>query len=552
MRKSKTMGGKRLLAGIVSAMMSLGLAVTAFPADVKAAADEEGYEQGYEEANVAVSSRSIMYNYTYDADSYEDGFIAITTPVYSEDNVEIPDEEFIFETVSDEELAKLEELGIHAMDDRIVEAGFPEGSYGAFFDYDGAWADSDSFGFKIGTISPVDYESITAELCVVPPYENWCFLENAVIDETAPDEGEYVFWLRDAFHQEEDFTLYMHDELKGSGAQELEKTLDKNETMLACVTFALFVDTKNGTVPVKNADIELIKCFDIETFVPFDDYHWYSMDDYKKGEVLENSFSSAGIGTKVSGSGTYMLVGVTNSNDIAKTTISSISAKAYTGKEIKPTITVKDGSKTLKAGTDYEVTYANNKNVGKATVTITGKGDYSGSVTKTFLIKKAVLQYRAYVQKKNWMSWQKAGTIASENSGMAGTEDNLRMETIQMKLSGVTGKIDYRAYVEKKGWTQWASTADTATYAGTKGESKRVEMIQLKASGQVATLYDMYYCAFSEKFGWLGWASNNEKAGSAGYARKLCAFKVKFVPKGTKFDKGTKKCFYDKSKDGNQ
>ena len=75
-------------------------------------------------------------------------------------------------------------------------------------------------------------------------------------------------------------------------------------------------------------------------------------------------------------------------------------------------------------------------------------------------------------------------------------------------------------------------------------------MIQLKASGQVASLYDLYYQAYSEQFGWLGWAENGEKAGTAGYAKKLCAFSVCLVPKGDYFNKGYLKCFYDKAKDG--
>ena len=136
---------------------------------------------------------------------------------------------------------------------------------------------------------------------------------------------------------------------------------------------------------------------------------------------------------------------------------------------------------------------------------------------------------------------------------MAGTTDNLRMETIQMQLSGVSGQIDYRAYVQTLGWTQWATTADTTTYAGTKGQSKRVEMIQLKATGEVASLYDIYYRAYSENFGWLGWAGNGDKAGTAGYAYKLEAFQVNFMPKGATFapaKNSTVKAFYDKTKDG--
>jgi hypothetical protein len=237
--------------------------------------------------------------------------------------------------------------------------------------------------------------------------------------------------------------------------------------------------------------------------------------------------------------------------DFTKCTVTGLGTKAWTGSAIKPVVTVKDGDTTLKLGTDYKVAYANNKDAGKATVTITGMGDYEGVITKNFLIKKVTLKFRAYVQKKNWMAWTTAGIGTKvDNKNFAGTTDNLRMETIQMQLSGISGSIEYRAYCAKKGWTQWATTADKTTYAGTKGEARRVEMIQLRAKGQVSTLYDMYVRAYSEKFGWLGWAGSNEKAGSQGYAYKLEAFQVQFVPKGTKFDKGTRKCFYDKTKDG--
>ena len=237
---------------------------------------------------------------------------------------------------------------------------------------------------------------------------------------------------------------------------------------------------------------------------------------------------------------------------IAKATVTGISTAAYTGKAITPTPVVKLNGKTLKKGTDYTVSYKNNTKVGTATVTITGKGDYSGKITKKFLIKQISFKYRAYVQKKNWMSWSTAKVSGTSASKMAGTTDNLRMETIQMQLSGVSGQVKYRAYVEKMGWTQWATTADTTTYAGTKGLSRRVEMIQLQASGQVATLYDMYYRTYCEKFGWLGWVKSGEKSGSAGYARKLEAFQINFVRKGESFTvkSDTTKGFYDSAKDG--
>ena len=231
--------------------------------------------------------------------------------------------------------------------------------------------------------------------------------------------------------------------------------------------------------------------------------------------------------------------------------ISGLGTKAWTGDLIEPALSVKYGTKTLKAGKDYTVTFTNNKAPGTAKATITGIGEYTGTVEKTFNIKQVVLKYRAYLQKFGWLTWTRAGIGTKIDSGSySGFTDDLRMETIQMQMSGIGGEVKYRAYVEKLGWTQWATTADKTTYAGTKGMSKRVEMIQMKTDGQVGTLYDMYYKTYCEKFGWLGWATNGEKSGSAGYARKLEAFRIQFVPKGVKFDKGTKKAFYDKGVDG--
>ena len=78
-----------------------------------------------------------------------------------------------------------------------------------------------------------------------------------------------------------------------------------------------------------------------------------------------------------------------NPASISKAAVSGIKASySETKKEIKPTPTVKLNNKALKAGTDYTVAYKNNVKVGTATVTITGKGNYTGTVTKTFSITK--------------------------------------------------------------------------------------------------------------------------------------------------------------------
>ena len=65
----------------------------------------------------------------------------------------------------------------------------------------------------------------------------------------------------------------------------------------------------------------------------------------------------------------------------------------YTGVVQQPVIAVQDGSTMLVLNTDYEnVTYADNTNAGTAaSVSIAGKGNYQGTVNKSFTIAKAPL-----------------------------------------------------------------------------------------------------------------------------------------------------------------
>ena len=71
---------------------------------------------------------------------------------------------------------------------------------------------------------------------------------------------------------------------------------------------------------------------------------------------------------------------------LAEDMIADILSQTYTGSEIKPEITVIDAAKTLVEGTDYDVAYTKNTNAGTGEVTVTGKGNYSGAVTKPFAI----------------------------------------------------------------------------------------------------------------------------------------------------------------------
>ena len=71
-----------------------------------------------------------------------------------------------------------------------------------------------------------------------------------------------------------------------------------------------------------------------------------------------------------------------------KTVTLASTSYTYDTKVKKPAVTVKDSAGKVIAASNYTVAYSNNTNVGTATVKITFKGDYSGTVTRTFAIKK--------------------------------------------------------------------------------------------------------------------------------------------------------------------
>jgi gliding motility-associated-like protein len=79
-----------------------------------------------------------------------------------------------------------------------------------------------------------------------------------------------------------------------------------------------------------------------------------------------------------------VITGISLSNQ--SITVDPIANQTYTGSALTPAMVVKDGTTKLTLSTDYTVAYTNNTNVGTATATITGAGNYIGTKTQTFVI----------------------------------------------------------------------------------------------------------------------------------------------------------------------
>ena len=184
---------------------------------------------------------------------------------------------------------------------------------------------------------------------------------------------------------------------------------------------------------------------------------------------------------KITGKGNYTgSVSKTYSikNNFKKATVSGISNKSYTGKNITQSITVKYNGKTLKNGTDYTVSYSNNKNIGTATVKIAGKGSYTGTITKTFKINPAKQEIQKLTAKSKafFVDWAQKGsatgyeiqyaTNSKFTSAKKVTITNNKTDT--KTISKLSGKKKY--YVRVRSYT----TVKGTKYYGAWSASKSV------------------------------------------------------------------------------
>ena len=167
-------------------------------------------------------------------------------------------------------------------------------------------------------------------------------------------------------------------------------------------------------------------------------------------------------------------------NNFKKATVSGISTKAFTGKNITQSITVKYNGKTLKNGTDYTVSYSSNKNIGTATVKIAGKCSYTGTITKTFKINPAKQEIQKLTAKSKafFVDWAQKGsatgyeiqyaTNSKFTSAKKVTITNNKTDT--KTISKLSGKKKYyvrvRSYTTVKGtkyYGAWSSVKNVTT-----------------------------------------------------------------------------------------
>ncbi|MBC6680267.1 hypothetical protein [Zhenpiania hominis] len=167
--------------------------------------------------------------------------------------------------------------------------------------------------------------------------------------------------------------------------------------------------------------------------------------------------------------------------------------QTYTGSALRPAVTVKIGDNTV-AAANYDVAYSNNTNAGTATVTITGKNNYTGTASKTFTINRANIQNASVSGVANRFYTGKARTQTDLRVTMAGrtlSASNYSVKYANNKNVGkatltITGQGNYTGTITK---TFIVKPRKVANVKVTKGK-KRVTVRYKKQNG---ARYQIYY-----------------------------------------------------------
>ena len=189
---------------------------------------------------------------------------------------------------------------------------------------------------------------------------------------------------------------------------------------------------------------------------------------------------------------------------LSKVTIGDFPDKTYTGLSIQPVVIPVDGNTALTEDRDYTVSYGANTNVGKATIRVTGTGNYTGTVSKEWNITPAVLTISdVTVADKTYNGSADATVTAVAFNGLKNGEKleiGTDYEVIGAAFNGenvdtadkVTGTVALKGTEKAKNYTlsstafEQAAVIGQADYTGTA--SKTVNIVKGRSTVQTGTL----------------------------------------------------------------
>ncbi len=128
------------------------------------------------------------------------------------------------------------------------------------------------------------------------------------------------------------------------------------------------------------------------------------------------------------------------------------------------------------------------------------------------------LQCRVHRQTYGWSDWIDSDSIA----GTVG--EGKRLEAIQIRIVDKNGNatsqyhVSYKVHRQTYGWTDWVSDGGEA---GTTGEGKRLEAICIKVTDNSGNTYQVTYRVHAQTYGWMDTVTGESEAGTTGEGKRL-------------------------------
>ena len=136
------------------------------------------------------------------------------------------------------------------------------------------------------------------------------------------------------------------------------------------------------------------------------------------------------------------------------------------------------------------------------------------------------VQYKVHGQDYDWQEWKKDGEMAGT------TGQNKRVEALELKL--VNNNIEnlnikYQVHGQDYDWQDWKTDGEMA---GTTGQSLRIEAIKIELENPQD--YSIMYRVHIQDIGWQDWKKDGKIAGTTGRSLRIEAIEVKIVKKEKK------------------
>ena len=259
-----------------------------------------------------------------------------------------------------------------------------------------------------------------------------------------------------------------------------------------------------------------------------------------------------------------------NTASIDKATVSNIADQKHDGEKKTPKPNITFNGTTLKLDRDYTLAYKNNVKVGTATITISGKGNFKGTTTKTFKIvppttlvssikvtgpnkvtsltlnpgqsstlTATVSPSNASNKAVTWTS-SNAGVVAVDAKGkvtakkagsatITATAKDGSKKSGTFKITVRTPSISYRTHVQMVGWQNYVEDGEMS---GTSGKAYRLEGINIKLANVSGGIE---YRTHVQNIGWQDWKKNGAMSGTSGRALRLEGIRIRLTGEIAKY-----------------